>query len=221
MGDSFVDVTYRGLEVGRRLRIRDFSVDGAYVEAPTPMPVGTSLDIATDAGVTIKAIVARVHEQIGGSDRPPGMNVRAIVVPEIRAWWDARMADSPAPAPIAAPMSAPPPVPVPVPASADRTAPASPESGPVVVEDDRATTQVMPVVDPDELERGGNGEIVDDGKRTQMMSVAEIEDIVAQATGDVSGEHDLTGEEDVSQDGPSTNGNGASSSKKKKRRKKK
>ncbi|HTJ43229.1 MAG TPA: hypothetical protein VL463_14085 [Kofleriaceae bacterium] len=216
MGDSFVDVTYRGLEVGRRLRIRDFGADTAYVEAPTPMPVGTSLEIATDAGVTIKAIVARVHEQVGGSDRAPGMNVRAIVVPEVRAWWDARMHESPAPAPA--------PIPVPVAPSSDRTAPASPESGPVVVEsitDDGARTQVMAVIDPDELERGGNGEIVDDGKRTQMMSVAEIDEIVAQATAssDTTGESDITGEEDVSQDGPSTNGNGAS--KKKRRRKKK
>ena len=216
MGDSFVDVTYRGLEVGRRLRIREFSADGAYVEAPTPMPVGTSLDLATDAGVTIKAIVARVHEQIGGSDRPPGMNVRAIVTPELRAWWDARMSESPAPVPV--------PVPVPVPASADRTAPASPESGPVMIEEDGARTQVMAAIDPDALaDPGGNGEIVDDGKRTQMMSVAEIDEIVAQASGDVSGEHDITGEEDVSQDGPATNGNGngTSSSKKKRRRKKK
>jgi hypothetical protein len=222
MGDSFVDVTYRGLEVGRRLRIRDFSSDAAYVEVPMPMPVGTSLEIAIDAGVTVKAIVARVHEQTGGSDRPPGMNVRAMLVPgddRARAWWDARIADTPAPAP----------VPLPVPASADHTAPASPESGPVVT-DDAARTQVMPVIDPAALESDAAPELVDDGKRTQMMSTVEIEAIIAQANAspppgdDDSGEVELevTGDEDVSQDGPSNGANGpGAKNKKKKRRKKK
>jgi hypothetical protein len=231
MGDSFVDVTYRGLEVGRRVRIRDFTSDGAYVEVPMPMPVGTSLDIAIDAGSIVKAIVARVHEQTGGSDRPPGMNVRAMLVAgddRARAWWDARVADTPAPAP--APAPAPVPVPVPVAASADRTAPASPESGPVVI-DDAARTAVMPVIDPATLDADAAPEIVDDGKRTQMMSTVEIEEIMAQANAapapsdDDSGDVDIevTGEEDLSQDGPSNGANGASTktkNKKKRRRKK-
>lgn len=228
MTDSFVDVTYRGLEVGRRLRIRDFTGDGAYVEVPAPMPVGTSIELAIDAGVTITAIVARVHEQVGGSDRAPGMSVRAMRAmndERARAWWDARLSDSPAPVPV------PLPVPLPVPASADRTAPASPESGPVVT-DDSARTQVMPAIDPDQLDDDAAPEIIDDGKRTQMMSTVEIEAIMAQANAapassaaptpseDDSGDVDIeiTGEEDVSQDGPS---NGAGAKKKKARRRKK
>src|SRR5262249_54130317 len=110
MGDSFVDVTYRGLEVGRRLRIRDFTGDAAYVEAPTPMPVGSPLDVTTDEGVTIAVVVARGHEQVGGSDRPPGMNVRARLEGAARAWWERRVGVVGAPAPILVPM----PVPVPV-----------------------------------------------------------------------------------------------------------
>ena len=86
MGDSFVDVTYRGLEVGRRLRIRDFTADGAYVEVPTPMPVGSSIEIAIEGGVVVKATVARVHEQTGGTDRAPGMGVHAAVDAAARAF---------------------------------------------------------------------------------------------------------------------------------------
>lgn len=220
MGDSFVDVTYRGLEVGRRLRIRDFTSDAAYVEAPTPMPVGTPVDIAIDGGIVVKAIVARVHEQVGGSDRPPGMKVRASLDGAARAWWTDRAKELPAP-----------PEPVRVVVPREETAPASPESGPVVV-DDGKRTQVMPVIDP-ELSDGTPGELEDDGKRTQMMSTVEIEAIVAQATRAPSPSPEDSGEveievsgggaddEDVSQDGPSQDGpstNGSNGTSKKKRR---
>ena len=195
MSDSFVDVTYRGLEVGRRLRIRDFTADGAYVEVPMPMPVGSSIEIAIEGGVTIKAIVARVHEQTGGSDRPPGMGVRAIVDQAARAWWERNVAASPAP-----------PEPPPHPAG----------------EGDGGKTQVMDVVSvPDD--DSSDAPIVDDGKRTMTMSAIEIEAIVAQAAApEDSGEFEAAGDdEDVSQDGPSNGANGATKKKSRRRRKKK
>ncbi|MCE9580663.1 MAG: hypothetical protein K8W52_46510 [Deltaproteobacteria bacterium] len=95
MGDAFVDVTYRGLEVGRRLRIRAFSRDAAYVEAPLPLPVGTPLELAIDNGMRIAAVVARVHEQVGGSDRVPGMRVRPTLDDAARAWWEDAVASWP------------------------------------------------------------------------------------------------------------------------------
>ena len=220
MGDSFVDVSYRGLEVGRRLRIRDFSADAAYVEVPMPMPVGTPVDIAVDGGMIVKAIVARVHEQVGGSDRAPGMKVRATLDGAARAWWDARAQESPAPpeAVRAVPR--------------EETAPASVESGPV--DAGASDTQVMAVVDPPEDETGGNGELVDDGKRTQMMSTVDIEAILAQASGptraaspspdesdpeiEVSGgDDDDVSVDGPSQDGPATNGNGTTKKKRRRR----
>ncbi len=95
MGDAFVDVTYRGLEVGRRLRIRAFSSEAAYVEAPLPMPVGTPIELAIDNGMRIAAVVARVHEQVGGSDKPPGMRVRPTLDDAARTWWEDAVASWP------------------------------------------------------------------------------------------------------------------------------
>ena len=201
MSETFVDVTYRGLEVGRRLRIRDFTADGAYVEAPMPMPVGSSIEIAIEGGATIKAIVARVHEQVGGSDRPPGMGVRATIDQAARAWWEKMIAASPAP-------PEPPPHPV--------------------GEGDGGKTQVMTAVEVPDADDDA-APIVDDGKRTMTMSAVEIEAIVAQASGPVASPED-SGEleaangdgddEDVSQDGPSNGANGAAKKRKRRRKKK-
>lgn len=197
MSDAFVDVMYRGLEVGRRLRIRDFTADGAYVEVPMPMPVGASIEIAIEGGQTIKAIVARVHEQIGGSDRAPGMGVRAIVDAASRAWWDRNLAASPAP-----------PEPPPHPAG----------------EGDGGRTQIMDAVEPPpEVDTVEDAPIVDDGKRTMTMSAVEIDAIVAQAAApEDSGEFEAANgdDEDVSQDGPSNGANGAAKKKKRRRKKK-
>jgi hypothetical protein len=233
MGDSFVDVTYRGLEVGRRLRIRDFTGDVAYVEVPTPMPVGSPLDLATDEGVTIAAVVARVHEQVGGSDRPPGMNVRATLDGAARAWWDAQVG-APTPVPVPAPVPMPAPVlagsgaassaGIPLPISPEVTEPSGAESGPILV----------PPLERARTASGGNGEIVDDNKRTQTMSTTDIEAVVAAgppsersgpiATGEDSADIDLdsTGDEDISGETPTNgNGNGSASAKKRKRRRRK
>jgi hypothetical protein len=107
MGDAFVDVTYRGLEVGRRLRIRAFTGAAAYVEVPTPMPVGTQLELATDAGVTIPAVVEVVHEQVGGSERAPGMRVAPRLDDASRAWWAMAIATWPEGVPTSAEVTRP------------------------------------------------------------------------------------------------------------------
>jgi hypothetical protein len=195
MGDSFVDVTYRGLEVGRRLRIREFSADGAYVEAPAPMPVGTSIEITIEGGIVVKATVARVHEQVGGSDRPPGMGVHAVVDTAARAWWERMRAESPAPIDA-----------VPHPAG----------------EGDGGNTEIMSAIDPETLELSDDGQrtavmaIVDAEPTVQVRRPAtgdgedsgDIEIEVSNGNGD---------DEDVSQDGPSPT-NGAGGTKKRKRR---
>jgi hypothetical protein len=98
MLESFVDVSYRGLELGRRLKLRDVQGDVAYLEIPLPMPVGTRLEIATDEGARFEAEVTAVHEQVGGSAEPPGMAVRPLALGAAAAWWAAH---APAPAPAA------------------------------------------------------------------------------------------------------------------------
>jgi hypothetical protein len=57
-----------------------------------PMPVGTQISISTDEGVTLEATVAQIHEQVGGSDRVPGMIVKPVLAAEVASsWWQARV----------------------------------------------------------------------------------------------------------------------------------
>lgn len=91
--ESFVDLTYRGLSLGRRIRLSQVRPSSGYLELSAPMPVGTQIAIATDDGVTLDATVTWIHEQVGGSDRPPGMTVApTLAAAPAAAWWSARIA---------------------------------------------------------------------------------------------------------------------------------
>lgn len=93
MIESFVDLTYRGLALGRRIKLAQVRPTTGYLELPMPMPVGTQIAINTDEGVTLEATVTLIHEQVGGSDRVPGMTVRPQLAAEAAAsWWQARVA---------------------------------------------------------------------------------------------------------------------------------
>jgi hypothetical protein len=92
VNESFVDLTYRGLSLGRRLRLTQVRPTTGYVELPAPMPVGTPVAIATDDGAGFEATVIEIHEQVGGSERPPGMTVApALATEAAEAWWRARI----------------------------------------------------------------------------------------------------------------------------------
>jgi hypothetical protein len=93
MIESFVDLTYRGLSLGRRVKLTQVRPSTGYVETPAPMPVGTAIQIATDEGLLMDAMVMAIHEQVGGSDRVPGMVVAPTLEDEARqTWWKARVA---------------------------------------------------------------------------------------------------------------------------------
>src|SRR3954470_16011466 len=88
MSESFVDLTYRGLSLGRRVKLSQVRPSTGYLETPAPMPVGTAIQIATDDGITLDATVTAIHEQTGGSDKPPGMIVKPALAGEAsEAWW--------------------------------------------------------------------------------------------------------------------------------------
>lgn len=92
MNESFVDLTYRGLSLGRRIRLTQVRPSTGYVELPAPMPVGTSIAIAGDDGTGFEATVIEIHEQVTGSERPPGMTVApALATEAAEAWWRARV----------------------------------------------------------------------------------------------------------------------------------
>ena len=91
--ESFVDLTYRGLALGRRIKLTEVRPTTGTLELAAPMPVGTQLAIATDDGVTLDATVLWVHEQVAGSDRTPGMTVAPVLAGDAAAaWWQARVA---------------------------------------------------------------------------------------------------------------------------------
>jgi hypothetical protein len=90
--ESFVDLTYRGLSLGRRIKLGQVRPSSGYLELATPMPVGTRVAITSDDGVTIEATVTWVYEQVAGSDRTPGMIVSpALAAEPAAAWWKARV----------------------------------------------------------------------------------------------------------------------------------
>jgi hypothetical protein len=102
--ESFVDVTYKNLEVGRRVKLADVAPESGYLELPAPMPVGTTVELACGDGIALIATVRMVHEQVAGSDRPPGMRVVPKLTSDAeRAWWAARISTTGIPAPIVTP----------------------------------------------------------------------------------------------------------------------
>jgi hypothetical protein len=92
MIESFVDLTYRNLSLGRRVKLSQVRPSTGYLETPAPMPVGTAILISTDEGHSIHAKVTAIHEQTGGSDKAPGMIVAPLLAGEaIESWWRARV----------------------------------------------------------------------------------------------------------------------------------
>jgi hypothetical protein len=90
--ESFVDLTYRGLSLGRRVKLTQVRPSTGYLEHPTPMPVGTPLAITTDEGLTFDVLVMYVHEQVGGSDRAPGMTIKPTLADEkLATWWQGKV----------------------------------------------------------------------------------------------------------------------------------
>jgi hypothetical protein len=104
MTETFVDLTYRGLSLGRRIKLSQIRPTTGYLEHPTPMPVGTMVSVATDDAVVLDAIVTKVHEQVAGSDTAPGMLIRPTFAnDQIEAWWKSRATAEPVAAPAPAP----------------------------------------------------------------------------------------------------------------------
>jgi hypothetical protein len=90
--ESFVDLTYRGLSLGRRVRLSQVRPSTGYLELAAPMPVGSEIAVAADDGTAFDAVVTAVYEHVAGSDRTPGMTVApALAAEATSAWWTARV----------------------------------------------------------------------------------------------------------------------------------
>jgi hypothetical protein len=227
MIESFVDLTYRGLSLGRRVKLADVRPTTGYVEMPAPMPVGTPIAILTDDTVALEAVVVEIHEQVAGSDRAPGMVIRPKLDGEAaKDWWAKRVT-------LAEPVKAAPPVkPPPTPKVPESVVVVSrrmtnPGLGVPAIVDDGQDTGVMDAVDPEALGEAdtqiADVPIADDGKKTLAMDAVDLAALglsPASSSGQMPAQ---TGDDDDSGNGNGANGTGgdkpeAKSRKKRKRR---
>jgi len=208
--ESYVDLTYRGLALGRRVRLSQVRPSSGYLELPAPMPVGTPLALTTDDGLTFDATVVWIYEQVAGSDHAPGMIVAPALGGAAAAWWTARVSlpddEEPPRSAVAGGRSRPLTVrprshtdPIP-PAGAPTRATTA--DAPAPDEASAASTMVMPVLAAEPVAAGdaelGEHDVIDDGKATMIMA-----SIDPAALGvDVAGEGDGgQGPEDDGDDG--------------------
>ncbi len=92
MTETFVDLTYRGLALGRRIKLTHVRATHGYLEHPTPMPVGTAVSMATDEGLVFDAVVEAIHEQVGGSEQAPGMRIKPVfATDQLQSWWTSHL----------------------------------------------------------------------------------------------------------------------------------
>lgn len=200
MSESFVDLAYRGLPLGRRIKLTQIRPSTGYLEIPAPMPVGSTITITADDGIAIEATVAAIQEQIGGIDRAPGMIIKPALEGAAVDWWKARVVlpdEPPKPRPRARVTTVRPRSQTeqsPPPSITDRM-PTVVE--PIVLEDDNTKrTTVMNAVDQELLEQlaknpedpvmrsTGEHAVVDDGKRTVIMESVEPEAEAEEEPGD-------------------------------------
>jgi hypothetical protein len=226
MIESFVDLTYRGLSLGRRLKLADVRPTTGYVETPAPMPVGTAIGILTDDTVALDAIVVEVREQVAGTDRPPGMVVKPRLDGDAaKTWWQQRVSlpepakpAAPPPIPVAA---VPPPIP-PQPVTVVSRRMTAPGMGVPDLVDDGQDTGVMDAVDEVVAEVAAapvreSAPIIDDGKQTIAMDAV---DLAALGLTSQSGQIPAQSAPD-DDDGGNGNGNGDKPEPKSGRRKRK
>jgi hypothetical protein len=221
MSESLVDLSYRGLALGKRIKLTQVRAGAGYLEVSSPMPVGTTISIATDEGVALDVTVTEVREQTSAGDRVPGMVVRPkLDVDAARTWWKQRVTivDEP---------TAPPPDAdgkVTVRSRRMSAQPAIPE-----LVDDGRNTAVMQTMDdaaadavlanrtdpslPRMTEDAPT--LIDDGKRTMMMDALDLEALGLDPTAASSGGMPAVTDEDS---GGSGNGDKTDGKKKKKKR---
>lgn len=194
MSESFVDLTYRGLSLGRRVKLSDVRATTGYVETPAPMPVGTQIGILTDDTVALDAVVVEIHEQVTGSERIPGMLVRPRLEGEAaREWWGKRAAGAP-PEPAPAPPA--PETPATVTVMPPRMT--NPGLGVPEIVDDGKDTGVMDAIDPAAVEASG-----EEGPKTVAMDAVDL-----KALGLASPSGEMTAvQSPVEGDEPDGNGN--------------
>lgn len=233
MIESFVDLTYRGLSLGKRIKLGQVRPRSGYLELAAPMPVGSAIALATDEGLTIDATVTWVYEQVAGSERAPGMIVAPTLTGDAAAWWQARvMSEDDAPKPRltrSRPTTLRPRTPtVPTPAPPPADAPPALSAAADLAARVAAAAGVKPPTDPLPIINGDTGEhsVVDDGNKTVIMQAIDpsettLDDsaaVASEASTEVSAGHADDGEHDDEPAEPAPAGTIAPAGRGKKRR---
>jgi hypothetical protein len=220
MSESFVDLTYRGLALGRKVKLTQVRPSSGYLELAAPMPVGTSIGIAAEDGTLFDATVMDVREQAG--ELPIGMTVKPrLEVEAAKAWWKEKVD-----LPDVVKVEPAPPVGI-VRSKRGSNAGAVPE-----LMDDGRNTAVQQAIDPDKLEPEKDTQLIpvmesnptlpaiqDDGKRTIAMDAVDLAALgldPATSSGSIPTIKDEDDGDD--DDKPDTSKSGPTSRKKRKRR---
>ncbi len=154
--EEFVDVSYRGIEVGKQLKLIEFGPTTAYLEHPKPLPVGTQVELVA-GGVQFSARVLRVNEQVAGAEIEAGMRLGVALEGDAKGWWEQQVSGEdpqipePVPPAVEAAVADSPPVLAEAAADADSAAVAvEPEAVPVEAEsaDTARPTLEMAAVEP-------------------------------------------------------------------------
>jgi hypothetical protein len=177
MSESFVDLTYRGLALGRRAKLTQVRPSSGHLELPAPMPVGTAIGIASEDGTLFEATVTQVVEHPGSSDGPPGMTVRPRLDGDAaKKWWQSRVDLPDVVKPEAAPVI-----------GIVRSKRASNAGSVPELVDDGRNTAVQKAIDPAELELEKDTQVIptidsnpalpaiqDDGRSTIAMNAVDL-----------------------------------------------
>jgi len=218
MSESFVDLTYRGLALGRRVKLTQVRPSSGFLELATPMPVGTAIGIATEDGATFDAMVTEAYEQVGGTDKTPGMTVRPRLDGDAATWWKSRVALPDVVKPEAAPV-----------VGIVRSKRSSNSGAVPELVDDGRNTAVQPAVDPAKLgvvegEKDTqviptfpDAPLVDDGRATTAMDAIDLAALGLDAATS-SGSIPTLKDEADDDSSPSDSKSGPATGKKKRRR---
>lgn len=87
--DTYVDLTYRGLPLGNRVKLTEVQPEAGFLHLVDPMPVGTAIMVVAGDGPVFEVTVVEVREH-----KSPGMVVKPMFDAASRAWWSNRVRPS-------------------------------------------------------------------------------------------------------------------------------
>lgn len=205
---NYVDLDYRGLVLGRRVKLTQVRPSTGYVELAAPMPVGSAIGLTAEDGTVIEAMVTEVCEQVANSEVVAGMTIRPRLEGEAAAWWKGK-----AELPDVVKVDAAPQIGIVRPKRSS-----TPSAAPALMDDGREPGAVTEVALRDS--NPNLAAIVDDGKRTIAMDAVDLAALGLEpmsASGPIPVVTDAAVEDDEGSGVPESGPAGATKKKRKRR----